>query len=81
MDKEIQADMVEKTVVQYSLKTKDQICHLSNTKTIKIRDEIIHIDSQLLFKRPVALVQGADDSPRQETMAFTLMPNSSSRDL
>ena len=64
MDEKIQTDMAGKTVVQHSLKTKDQICHLSNTNTIKIRDEVIHMDCQLLFKRPVAAVQGADDSPR-----------------
>ena len=62
MDEEIQTDMAGKTVVQHSLKTKAQICHLSNNNTIKIRDEVIHMDSQLLFKRPVAAVQGADDS-------------------
>ena len=55
MGEEIQTDMVGKTVAQHSLKTKDQICHLSNTNTMNIR---------LLFKRPVAAVQGADDSPR-----------------
>ena len=60
MDEEIQTDMAGKTVVQHSLKTKAQICHLSNTNTIKIRDEVIHMDSQLLFKIPVAAVQGAD---------------------
>ena len=64
MGEEIQTDMVGKTVAQHSLKTKDQISHLSNTNNIKIRDEVIHIDYQLLFKRPVAAVQGADDSPR-----------------
>ena len=52
MGEERQTDMVGKTVVQHSLKTKAQICHLSNTNTIKIRDEVIHMDSQLLFKRP-----------------------------
>ena len=81
MDEAIQADMVVKNVAQHWLKTKDQICHLSNTNTIKIRDEVIHIDSQLLFKRTVATVQGTDDSLREETRLFTLMPNSSSRDL
>ena len=64
MGEEIQTDMVRKTVAQLSLKTKDQICHLSNTNTIKIRNEVTHIDSQPLFKRPVAAVQGADDSQR-----------------
>ena len=64
MDEEIQTNMAGKTVVQHSLKTKAQICHLSSTNTIKIRDEVIHMDSQLLFKIPVAAVQGADDSPR-----------------
>ena len=61
MDEEIliETDMVGKAVVQHSLKTKTQICHLSNTNTIKIRDEVIHMNSQLLFKRPVAAVQGA----------------------
>ena len=64
MGEEIQTDMVRKIVAQHSLKRKDQICHLSNTNTIKIRDEVIYIDSQLLFKKPLAAVQGADDSPR-----------------
>ena len=64
MVEEIQTDMVGKTVVQHSLKTKAQICHHSNSNTIKIRDKVIHMDSQLLFKRPVAAVPGADDSPR-----------------
>ena len=63
MGEEMQTDMVEKTVAQHSLKTNDQICHLSNTNTIKIRDEVININSQLLFNKSVAAVQGADDPP------------------
>ena len=42
-------------------------------------DEVIHMDSQPLFNRPVAAVQGADDSPKSETRSFRLMHNSSSR--
>ena len=45
------------------IKTKDQIYHLSNTNTTKIRDEVIRKNSQLIFKRHVAAVQGADDPP------------------
>ena len=58
MGEEIQTDMV-----QHSLKTKAQIWHLSNPNTIKIRDEVIHMDSQLLFKKLVAAGQGAYNSP------------------
>ena len=63
MGEEMQTDMVEKTVAQHSLKTNDHVCHLSNTNTIKIRDEVININSQLLFNKSVAAVQGVDDPP------------------
>ena len=57
----IQAGMVVKTIAQHTFKKKDQICPLSNSNTIKVRDEVIHIDSQLLFQRLVTAGQCSDN--------------------
>lgn len=57
----IQAEMVGKTITQHTFKKKDQICPLSSSNTIKVRDEVVHIDPQLLFQRLVTAGQCSDN--------------------
>ena len=42
--------MVGKATAQHTFKKKKQVCPLSNSNTINVRDEVIHIDPQLLFQ-------------------------------
>ena len=46
-----------KTTAQHTFKKKDQVCPLSNSNTINVRDEVIHINPQLLFQRLVTAGQ------------------------
>ena len=59
--KRVLEGMVGITTVQHTLKKKDQVCYLSNSNTINVRDEVIHIDPQLLFQRPVTAGQCKDN--------------------
>jgi len=47
--------MVGKSIAQYSFKNKEQVITLSNSSVVKIREEMVHIDPQLLFQRLVTL--------------------------
>ena len=53
--------MVGKTTAQHTFKKKDQVCSLSNSNTINVIDEVIHIDPQLLFQRLVTAGQCKDN--------------------
>lgn len=48
-------DMEGKNVEQHSFTKKSQVITLSNSKTIRIKDEVMHIDPQLLFQRLVSV--------------------------
>ena len=59
--KKVLKGMVGKTTTQHPFKKKDQVCPLSNSNKIKVRDEVIHIDSPLLFQRLVTAGQCKDN--------------------
>ena len=44
VEKKVLEGMVRKTTAPYTFKKKDQVCPLSNSNTIHVRDEVIHID-------------------------------------
>ena len=53
--------MVGNIVQEYSFKKKEQAVTLSTSSAVKIKDEVIHIDPQLLFQRLVTVGDRTDN--------------------
>lgn len=62
--------MVEKNVQQHTFTKKSHVITLSNSKTIRIKDEVMHIDPQLLFQRLVSV--GMQNKTRSEVFQYEL---------
>ncbi len=48
--------MLGKSIAEHSFKKKEQLVTLRNNSTVRIREEVIDIDPQLLFQRLVTVV-------------------------
>ncbi len=64
-------NMLGKSIAEHSFKKKEQVVTLSNNSTVRIRDEVIDIDPQLLFQRLV-IVGLQNDNALAEVFQYEL---------